>query len=101
MQAVADGAAIDVDVGPGGEVGGVGLHVCADHFALNARFEGDVDELAFVGEGWIGDGNGDFAVFEIHDHSERNQDESDDQAKDEAHVVLRPPVVLIVEHGNG
>lgn len=100
VKSMADCAAVDVDVSAGGEVGGIGLHVRSDHFPLDACVEGNVNELSLHRERRIGYGNGDLAVHQIGDHDERNQNNSNDQAKDEAHGLLPPPQNFIVEHGN-
>src|SRR3569833_2126659 len=100
MKAVAGGTAVDVNASSCGEIRGVGLHVRADHFALNTRIERHVDQLSLMGEGWIVDCNGYPAVHEVHDGGEWDQNEPDDQAENEAHKVLsRPPQESIVEHG--
>lgn len=102
MKAVANGTAIDVDAGTGGEIGWVRLHVSADHFTLDSAFEGHVDKLALMGEGRVIDGDGDLAVHEVHEDGERNKDDSDDESKNEAHTCLfPPPQEFIVEHGRG
>jgi hypothetical protein len=91
VKAVADGAAVDVDVGPGDEVCGVGLHVGADHFTLHSRVEWDVDELALMRKGRVIGGHRDLAIHEVHEYGEGNQNESDDESNDEAHACLLPP----------
>ena len=99
MKAVADGAAIDIDMGAGDEVRWVCLHVSANHFALDPAIEGHVDKLALMGKGWVIDGDGDLAVHEVDKDGEWNQNESDDQSKNEAHAcLLPPPQEFIVEH---
>src|SRR3954463_4459706 len=90
VKAVADGAAVDVDVGTGGEIGGVGLHVGADHFALDPAVERHVDKLALMGEGRVINGDGDLAVHEVHEDGERNQNDPNDESKNEAHTCLFP-----------
>jgi hypothetical protein len=101
VDSVAGGAAVDVDSGAGDQVCGIRLHVSADQLPLNARIQGDVDELALAGKSGVGYGDGNLAVHEVHDDDQGNQDDSDDQAKDEAHSLLRPPQNFIVEHENG
>jgi hypothetical protein len=102
VEAVADGAAFDVNVGAGDEVCGVGLHVGADHFALDPRVERHVDELALMREGWVIDSHGNLAIHQVHEYGEWNQNQSDDESNNEAHLcLLPPPEKFIVEHGRG
>ena len=102
MKAVANSTALDVDASTCGEIGGVGLHVGADHLTLDSAFEGHVNKLALMGEGRVTDGHRDLAVHEVHEDGERNQNDSDDESKNEAHTCLfPPPQEFIVEHGRG
>ena len=102
VEAVADGAPVDVDVSAGGEVCGVRLHVGADDLTLDSAIEGQVDELALMREGRVIDGHRDLAIHEVHKYDEGNQNESDDESNDEAHAcLLPPPENFIVEHGRG
>ena len=87
VKAVAKGAAIDVDVRPGGEIGGIGFHVRADEFALDPRIERYMHEALFVGEGRIIDCNGNLSVREVSQDRKWNKDDTDDQPKQESHVV--------------
>jgi len=64
-------AAIDIDARAGGEIGGIGLHVGADHFALDTAIEGHVYELALMRKGWVIDRDGDLAIHQVHEGSER------------------------------
>ena len=92
VEAVAHGAALNVNAGAGGEVGLIGLHVCADHIFLNARIEREADELAFVGEGRIGDGDGHPAIGEIGEHGEGNEDNAEDESEQKStHGEVWPP----------
>lgn len=72
VQAVTDGAAFDVDAGTRGEVSRIRLHVCSGHFVFDAGLEWDVDELAFMGKGGIGNGDGNLSVHEIDEYREGN-----------------------------
>ena len=86
VEAVAEGAALSVNAGTGGECGLIGLHVGADHLFLNARVERDMDELGFMREGRIGDRNGHIAVCEVRQESERNKDDAEDKPNEESHM---------------
>jgi len=101
VKAVTDDAAIHVYTRSGSEIRRIGLHVGSNDFSLNASLQRHVDQLAFVWERWIRDSDRHFAVHEVDDDDEWDQNDSDDQSKDEAHGVLRPPQEFIVEHENG
>jgi hypothetical protein len=84
MEAVAEGAALNVDASAGGKVELIGLHMCADHIFLNARIERQSDELAFVGKRGIGDGDGHSAIGEVGQNGEGNEDNAEDEAEQES-----------------
>ena len=81
VKAMTDCATVRVDVRTCGEVCCVGFHVGADPLAIDACVQGDVDELAFEGEGRVRDGNRHLSVFEVNEHHEGNKDDANDQSK--------------------
>ena len=91
MEPVANRAPVDVDAGASGEIGRVRLQMGSDHFALDSPIERHVYKLALMREGWVIDSNGNLAVHQIHKHGERNQNESYDQSKNEAHLSYGLP----------
>jgi hypothetical protein len=101
VQSMTEGATLRVDVGSGGEVGLVGLHVGADQFFLNSRIERHVNDLGLMREGWIGDGYRHIAIHEVCKSGERDQDNTDDESEQESHKWVQPPSFFIVLHGPG
>jgi hypothetical protein len=77
VEAVAEGAAFNVNARAGGEVGLIGLHMGADHIFLNAGVEGDGDELALVGKRGIGGGDGYPAIGEIDEHGQGDENDAE------------------------
>ena len=85
VESVAEGAAVNVDMRAGGEIGLIGLHVRSDLFFLNARVERHVNDLGLVRERAIGDCYRHIAIHKVSKPNERDQDNADYEAEQESH----------------
>lgn len=103
VEAVANCAAVHVDAGPGGQIGGIGLKVGANHLSFDPTIERHVDEPLFVRKSGVIDCNRNFPVGEVSQDRKGNKDHTDDQPKQESsHDVSQPPPNFILEYsGSG
>lgn len=85
MGAMAYGAFVDVDVSAGDQIGFIGLngrHL--DHFAIDARTQGNIRNQGLTREGWVSHGHGYMAKFEVYEGGDWYKQNSENDSKQNA-----------------